>query len=77
MLVPRAGIELVSLAVEAQNVNHWTAWEVPRMTKIKRLHVGEDVELEHCYTDGKRYSGMIILENILIVSYEGKNTCTL
>ena len=34
ILVPQPGIELVSPAVEAQSLNHWTAKEVPRLLGI-------------------------------------------
>ena len=52
-------------------------YELITMTESKRLHVGKDAELELCYTDGKKYNAVIILENVLIVSYKEKNTCTL
>lgn len=37
-------------------------YELITMTKSKRLHVGKDAELQLCYTDGKKYNAVIILE---------------
>ena len=35
MLVPRPGMEPAPPAVEAQNLNHWTTWEVRGVTVFK------------------------------------------